>query len=179
MNLRFLRCQNYVLSVCFLCTAMLTSCSENKEEISRQDAEDLYRQSKTLLISYTKQLATAKDSTNLDSLAREFEDKLVKLNMSMPAGTDGLLTEEMNDTLAILTARYVAIRNKRLGAPKPEIYDTPPIAPPAAFTKSSSYFAKKNRNASAETEEVSHNSEANESSTPSATSSETSGNAEP
>lgn len=112
------------------------SCSGNDKGLSTREADSLYRQSKNLIISYTNKLIQASDSTNIDSIAREFDNRMTKLNMDFPPGTDQYISEDKNDTLAILTAKYVRIRNKKLGgAPKPEITDLP--APPPAFTASS------------------------------------------
>lgn len=131
---------------------LLSSCGGNDKNMSTREADSLYRQSKNLIISYTNKLIQASDSTNIDSISREFDNRMTELNMKYPPGTDHYLSEDKNDTLAILTAKYVRIRNTKLGgAPKPEVTDLP--APPPAFTVSSpSRPAKKSSNPAKPTE---------------------------
>lgn len=102
-----------VTSLLLLAAAVLAAC-DGKEQQSDPYPERLYRAEKALIVKYTDSLAAAKDSTAVDSIIRRFEEQMTKLNLRFPPGTDMRMPSVYNDTLYLLTAKYLKIRHKKL-----------------------------------------------------------------
>lgn len=94
----------------------LSSCSGGNKGEDRSAADSLFKAVTALTESYTAKISEAPDSARWASLAKEYEDSLVKINFSLPPDTDQLLTEGQNDTIYQLTEAYIAARDARITA---------------------------------------------------------------
>ena len=94
--------------------SLLASCASDTSNVRHDDARRLFRESVRLLNSYCDSMRTASDSASIRRIEDECRDRLMRLNMDMPAETDMYLTEGENDTLYILTKNFVIIRNRQL-----------------------------------------------------------------
>lgn len=82
-------------------------CAEKPVETLAPEARDLYKKSADLIRSYTDSITRAEDSVSWAAIDHRFEERLTKLNFKYPADTDLHLSQGENDTLYILTTRYV------------------------------------------------------------------------
>ena len=102
-----------IAPVALVAAAALVACG-GKEQKADPYPERLYRAEKALIVKYTASLAAAKDSTAVDSIIRRFEEQMTKLNLRFPPGTDMRMPSVYNDTLYLLTAKYLKVRHKKL-----------------------------------------------------------------
>lgn len=104
-----------IISALIMSVLLTTPGCKHKETASlREHARNLYHQTALLTLGYTDSILNAKDSTSLLALAARYEDRLVRVNFSVPANTDLEVSESENDTLAMLAARYVEVRDSML-----------------------------------------------------------------
>jgi lipoprotein len=85
-------------------------CAKSKEEDKRPDARSLYYHSAMLIRGYTDSLIKARDTLELQRLNDNFETAIDKLNFTYPKETDMAINEGENDTLTLLTDRYIRVR---------------------------------------------------------------------
>lgn len=85
-------------------------CAKSKEENKRPDARSLYYHSAMLIRGYTDSLIKARDTLELQRLNDNFETAIDKLNFTYPKETDMAINEGENDTLTLLTDRYIRVR---------------------------------------------------------------------
>ncbi len=103
-------------------------CRHEQADDSRQEAHDLYMAQVNLLGKYIDSLRHAPDSAAAYSIDQRFQQALTRINMNASAELDTKLTEGENDTLFLLTERYVRLRDKKVGrsllAPPPSTDST-------------------------------------------------------
>lgn len=90
-------------------------CRHEQTDSSRQEAHDLYMAQVNLLGKYIDSLRHAPDSAAAYSIDQRFQQALTRINMDASAELDTKLTEGENDTLFLLTERYVRLRDKKVG----------------------------------------------------------------
>ncbi len=95
-------------------SCFLLSCKEKKVPTLDKEAHELYNRSLSLVTSYTDSILNSQDSATLIQLDKRFESTLTKLNYEYPAGTDYEITEGENDTLTMLSVRYVHAKDSML-----------------------------------------------------------------
>lgn len=95
-------------------TALLlfASCSNNEERKDRREARHLFVSTFNLTAAYCDSMKLATDSAAVIRLDNDYQEKLTRLNLSVSPETDALLTEGENDTLYMLSRKYVMLRNK-------------------------------------------------------------------
>lgn len=101
-----------------MAAALLAACAD-AEEKDTSARDELYRKSCSLIRAYTDSFEHTTDSATLAALSDRFEQKLAELNMKYPPATDMTMPDDYNDTLFMLTSRYVETRRRRL---HPELY---------------------------------------------------------
>lgn len=108
-----------------LCGAA-AGCSQAEHDNSRREAHKLYIKQVKLIGSYIDSLRHAPDSATVYRLDSRFQEQLTRLNMNAEAELDTKLTEGENDTLFLLTERYIKLRNRKVGKMKdiPVVTDT-------------------------------------------------------
>lgn len=94
----------------------LVACKEKQAPTLAKEAQELYSKSVGLISLYTDSLLASKDSSTLIQLDKRFENTLTKLNYQYPAGTDYEITEGENDTLTMMSVRYVSLKDSLLKA---------------------------------------------------------------
>lgn len=102
------------MTAIFLLAIASMGCDTGRNNPRGADAPSLFHKSMSLIKAYTDSMMLATDSTRVESLANGLEERLTKLNFSYPADTDLQLTEGENDTLAIVTSKFVKLKKERL-----------------------------------------------------------------
>lgn len=100
--------------ILILICAAAQGCRNNRKIPDRTPARELYTKSIRLLRTYTDSTLSARDSASLNGLSNRFDKQLTQLNYAYPAETSLMFTEGENDTIAKLTAKYVAARDSLL-----------------------------------------------------------------
>lgn len=108
-----MKTMGYIPAV-IVAAGLLAGCSAPGDNENEREAGDLFRESYALIKSYTDSLAKAPDSAAVASLSEHFENKITRLNFKYRADTDLEMTEQENDTLAVMLERYVIARDSRL-----------------------------------------------------------------
>lgn len=91
---------------------LFASCRNNEERKDRREARHLFISTFNLTAAYCDSMKCAADSAAVIRLDNDYQEKLTKLNLSVSPETDALLTEGENDTLYMLSRKYVMLRNK-------------------------------------------------------------------
>lgn len=86
---------------------------EVNNDTNNIDSENLYFESKQLIIQFADSFLKAENLRQLDSLANCFEESLLKINNKYPPETDMGISEGENDTLFLLTKKLLLIKEKR------------------------------------------------------------------
>lgn len=97
-----------------LAMAMSSSCVRQSHYSKREQASEMYLQSRKLIESYIDSISGCKDSLHLLGCADRFEERLTKVNFEFPPDTYLEITEDENDTLAKMLNKYVEIRDSLL-----------------------------------------------------------------
>lgn len=103
----------WIAALCLL-TFGTSGCSGGKYSEDRSSADSLFQAVTSLTGEYTVKIAAARDSAEWAAIAKDYEDRLDKVNFSLPADTDLLLTEGQNDTIYQMTEAYIAARDARI-----------------------------------------------------------------
>ena len=91
-----------------------TGCGPETKVKDRSAAHDMFQQIVSLTKSYINKVEAAADSAAWENVCMEYEDSLDRINFAYPADTDLLLSEGQNDTIMMLTEKYVRARDKRI-----------------------------------------------------------------
>lgn len=97
-----------VLLLCF------AGCRQNSENSERVMAHNLYREISSTLKRATHSMKNANDSTTVDSLYVECQEKIDRIYLSYPADADLLISEGENDTLGRLFDDFIKARRERI-----------------------------------------------------------------
>lgn len=96
---------------------LLAACSEERERNDENaEARQLYAELCGVYRSYTDSLECASDTVSRLRIADALSESLRKIYAAHSPDLDRELTEGQNDTLWMLTSRYMKLRNDRLGA---------------------------------------------------------------
>ena len=95
-----------------LIATSFAACDENNEKTDRSEARHLFVATVNLTAAYCDSMKLAADSAAVARLDNAYQAQLTRLNMGVAPETDTKLTEGENDTLYILTRKYVMIRSK-------------------------------------------------------------------
>lgn len=99
----------------FIASALLIcACNNPQVNDDNYQADLLYNDIKTLIISYSDSLNAANDSASIDNLIRKFEAELIKTNYNYPPETDFKMTVGQQDTISKLTDKYIGIKQSKL-----------------------------------------------------------------
>lgn len=90
------------------------SCGNHTESSAKSDSRMLYERSVQTYRNYTDSMAAAADSLDVSRLDDAFESALSQLNFQYPAETDFEITEGENDTLIMMSKRYIFVRDSVL-----------------------------------------------------------------
>ncbi|MDE7160846.1 MAG: hypothetical protein K2O24_08410 [Muribaculaceae bacterium] len=90
---------------------LLCACAEQQQDSLQPEARELFRESAAHIRAYTDSMSRAKDSVSWATLDRRFEERITRLNFKYPPDTDLHLSQGENDTLYILTLRYIKARS--------------------------------------------------------------------
>lgn len=100
------------IAVSFL--ALLGSCTQHARYSKREQALEMYSQSRSLIERYIDSISQCKDSLHLLGCADRFEARFTKVNFEFSPDTYLEMTEDENDTISKMLDRYVAIRDSLL-----------------------------------------------------------------
>lgn len=95
-------------------SVLFASCRESNYQDIRVDSRRLYESSVSLLKSYTDSLQHAGDSTEVMTLDKTLDDKITKVNAEYSPEAALRISEGENDTLTMMTMRFVALRDSLL-----------------------------------------------------------------
>lgn len=93
---------------------LMTSCGQNAETIGEAERDSLYHDICALTRTYADSMAHATDTATVDALTARYEARLQAINMHYPPSADRALTEDLNDTIYLLTQRLIENRKKAL-----------------------------------------------------------------
>ena len=97
----------FLVPVALVALIVLPACRREEHDASLDAARSLYRESIELLKSYTDSAARARDSLHIANAENGYREASEALNYRYPPDTYVHLNEGQNDTLAMLTKRYL------------------------------------------------------------------------
>lgn len=111
--------------------SFMISCADGGKREHNASAASLYGKTVETLKAYTDSVRRAPDSAAVLALRDRCRDRLDHLNFEFPADTDLDMTEGENDTIAILSSRFLATASQRLQSFATQPTDTiPPVPSP-------------------------------------------------
>lgn len=99
----------------------MCSCANKQDNIDRSSASELYKDQKQILLAYIDTIQHSQDSAAIIRVATTIEDVLANSAEKYEADADFKLTYAQQDTLTILSNKFINIRNSRF----PNIVKTP------------------------------------------------------
>jgi len=107
----------------------LVSCINVETGGNDMNADRLYRKSRQLLLQYTDSFRNARDTADITRIEKKYHSDMIKINFSVPPETDTKMSEGENDTLYMLTAKMLLIKNNKLKSISAGSADTIPEKP--------------------------------------------------
>ena len=94
--------------------SLLAGCSGKDEENQRRESRALYEKSVDILQRHTDSLLQAKDSARVRQLDTRLDAEMTRINYEYPPEVAPGLSESENDTLTMMTLRFVGVRDSLL-----------------------------------------------------------------
>lgn len=101
------------VAILFIVTC-LCGCNRSVEKNLDKEAEELFRNSVSLIKCYSDSMRIAEDTARVNYLTSVFDNRMTALNFKYPADTDLALSEEENDSLIRMIIGISVLRKQRL-----------------------------------------------------------------